>query len=180
MVARLARQRSQSDGASTCDLRPSRRLDDPLTCGDKPARASAGFGLGGGCSFIARNPLRSSRDAGKVDFEPAQDSLMTVDQIQVVDFVEINPSGRAVLTISDHLSWDDVKSHLFILQEKVNAYLGFIESGEMTEKRPDVAGRAILISVVLKFPIPNEADWFFAKTSAAIEAAGFSFEARTL
>jgi hypothetical protein len=109
-----------------------------------------------------------------------QDSLMTVEQIQVVDFVGIDPTGRAVMTISDHLSWDDIKSHLFTLQEKLNAYLRFIESGEMTEKRPDLAGRQILISVVLKFQIPNEADWFFAKTSAAIEAAGFSFETRTL
>ena len=105
---------------------------------------------------------------------------MTVAQIHVVDFVGIDPSGRAVLTISDHLSWDDIKSHLFTLQEKLNAYLRFIESGEMTEKQPDLAGRAILIAVVLKFPIPNKADWFFVKTSAAIEAAGFSFEARTL
>jgi hypothetical protein len=106
--------------------------------------------------------------------------MMTVEQIQVVDFVGIDPSGKAVLTIADHLSWDDIESHLFTLQEKLNAYLRFIESGEMIEKRPDLAGHAILISVVLKFPIPREADWFFAKTSAAVEAAGFSFETRTL
>jgi hypothetical protein len=48
----------------------------------------------------------------------------------------------------------------------------------MTEKRPDLAGRAVLISVALKFPIPEEADWFFVKTSAVIDAAGFRFEAR--
>ena len=105
---------------------------------------------------------------------------MTVQQTHVVDFVGADRSGRAVLTISDHLSWDDIKSHLFTLQEKLNTYLRFIESGEMIDKRPDLAGRAILISVALKFPIPNEADWFFAKTSAAIEAAGFSFETRML
>jgi hypothetical protein len=51
----------------------------------------------------------------------------------------------------------------------------------MTDKqRPDLAGRVVLISVVLKFPIPNEADWFFVETSAAIDAAGFDFEVRTL
>lgn len=105
---------------------------------------------------------------------------MTVEQIRVVDFIGIDASGRAVLTISDHFLWDDIKSHLFSLQEKLNAYLRFIESGEMIEKRPELAGREILISVVLKSPIPSEADWFFAKASTAIEAAGFRFEARTL
>lgn len=105
---------------------------------------------------------------------------MTVEQIEVVDFVGIDPAGRAVLTISDHLPWDDIKSHLFYLQEKLNAYLRFIESGEMTEKSPELAERAIVISVFLKFPIPNESQWFFAKTLAAIEAAGFGFEIRSL
>ncbi|MDE5459932.1 DUF6572 domain-containing protein [Bradyrhizobium sp. CSS354] len=106
---------------------------------------------------------------------------MTVEKIEVVDFIGIDdPTGRAVLTISDHLPWEDVKSHLFILQEKLNAYLRFIECGEMTAKRPELAGRAIIISVFLKFPIPNEAEWFFAKTLAAIEAAGFGFEVRSL
>jgi len=105
---------------------------------------------------------------------------MTVEQIQVVDFIGIDANGRAVLTISDHLLWDDIKSHIFTLQEKLNAYLRFIESGEMIEKRPELAGRTILISVVLKSPVPNEADWFFAKISSGIEAAGFRFEARTL
>jgi hypothetical protein len=124
--------------------------------------------------------LRLSRNARKLNCKLTQDSLMTVEQIQAVDFIGVDASGRAVLTISDYLLWDDIKSHLFTLQEKLNAYLRFIESGEMIEKRPELAGRAILISVVLKFPIPNEADWFFAKTSAAIEAAGFRFEARTL
>ena len=64
---------------------------------------------------------------------------MTVEQIHTVDFVGIDLTGRAVLTISDHLSWDDIESHHFTLQEKLNAYLRYIESGEMTEKRPDLA-----------------------------------------
>jgi hypothetical protein len=107
-------------------------------------------------------------------------TLMTVEQIEVVDFVGIDARGRAVLTISDHLPWDDIKSHLFTLQEKLNAYLRFIEGGEMTGKSPQLAGRAIVISVFLEFPIPNEAEWFFAQSLAAIEAAGFGFEIRSL
>jgi hypothetical protein len=51
---------------------------------------------------------------------------MTIEQIQVVDFIGIDAIGRAILTISDHLSWDDVKAHFFTLQEKLNAYLRFI------------------------------------------------------
>ena len=50
---------------------------------------------------------------------------MTVEQPGVVDFASIDPVGNAVLTISDHLSWEDVNGHLFHLQEKINAYLRF-------------------------------------------------------
>jgi hypothetical protein len=105
---------------------------------------------------------------------------MTVERSDVVDFVGINSSGDAVLTISDHLAWVEVNAHLFCLQEKVNAYLRFIESGEIYERFPEAAGRQIIIEVVLKYSAPASVEWFFEKTSAAIESAGFRLKTRPL
>ena len=103
---------------------------------------------------------------------------MTIEQRTGVDFVSIDREGNAVLTISDHLPWDDVNAHLFSLQEKLTAYLRFVESGEIYEKCAVAKERPIIISVTLKFEQPNEAQWFFTKTAAAIEKAGFRFEVR--
>jgi hypothetical protein len=105
---------------------------------------------------------------------------MTIEQHEVIDFVGVNQEGTAILTVSDHLPWENLKEHLFSLQEKINAYLRFIESGEIYEKFPVLRGKPTLISVALKFPVPDEAQWFFTQTSAAIEAAGLKFETRLL
>jgi hypothetical protein len=105
---------------------------------------------------------------------------MTVEQHDVIDFAGIDIDGNAALTVSDHLPWTDLNGHLFQLQEKINGYLRFVESGEIYKNFPEMVGRQVLITVVLKFPIPPEAHWFFTKSDAAITSAGFRFEIRTL
>lgn len=46
---------------------------------------------------------------------------MAVDDKNVIDIVSMNPEGKAVLTISDHLEWDTENNHLLILQDKINS-----------------------------------------------------------
>lgn len=75
---------------------------------------------------------------------------MSIEQTNVVDFIGIEEStGRVVLTISDHLPWDD-DEHFPLLQEKLNRYLAFIESGEIHESYPEASGRMPVIDLVLK------------------------------
>jgi hypothetical protein len=105
---------------------------------------------------------------------------MTVEQRDVIDFAGADRLGNFVLTISDHLQWDNVNKHLFFLQEKINAYLRFTESGEIYRKFPEAKGLPVIISVALKFGFPEEANWFFSKASNALEAAGFKFEANQI
>ena len=59
---------------------------------------------------------------------------MTVEQHDVVDFIIINASDDIVMKVYDHLSWDNVNEYLFCLQEKLNRYIIFIESGESLAK----------------------------------------------
>ena len=101
---------------------------------------------------------------------------MTVEQHDVIDFVSFDMSGNCVLTVSDHLSWDNLGEHLFCLQEKLNVYLQFIESGEIYQKYPNAQGFPIIISVVMKYRAPAQAQWFFTKVAAVIENAGFELE----
>ena len=77
---------------------------------------------------------------------------MSIDQTNVVDAIGVdNATGDVVLTIADHLEWTGSDNeHLLLLQEKLNTYLSFVESGELLEAYPDAKGRTVLIDVVCK------------------------------
>lgn len=107
---------------------------------------------------------------------------MPIEETEVVDFVDIDcESGDVRLTISDHLPWDhDKGEHLLLLQDKLNAYLRFIESGEMTKKFPETKGRRVVINLVCKHPLSEKASLFFKKASSAISAAGFALRFKLL
>ena len=97
---------------------------------------------------------------------------MTVEQHNVIDSIGTDKSGRICLIISDHLPWDEKDEHLLCLQEKLNTYLRFIESGEIYEHRPEARERPIVVTLALKYPPPARVQWFLTKVSAAVEGAG--------
>ncbi len=93
---------------------------------------------------------------------------MSIEQRKVIDFVGVDEkANEVVLTISDHLDWDDPKSnHLFLLQDKINDYLAFIESGELLKKYPDSKGRNPVIQVYGQYPLNDVAKKFYEKSKA--------------
>lgn len=106
---------------------------------------------------------------------------MSVEQRKVVDAVGIRRSdGRAVLTISDHLPWLPDNEHLLLLQDKINDYLDFLESGEIYDTYPQAHGREIEIQVVHKHPPVGDAITFLERAGETIRRAGFHFAARTI
>jgi hypothetical protein len=99
---------------------------------------------------------------------------MSIEQTDTIDFLNIDKTGDVLLTISDHLDWEgDEESHLLLLQEKLNAYLRFIESGEMLRRYPEAKERSIVIQILSKFPMSKKAEIFFKKACNAIHEAGF-------
>jgi hypothetical protein len=66
---------------------------------------------------------------------------MSVENRELIDFISIDPSNKVALTISDHLKWDNNEDHLLILQDKINAYLEVIESGQIYEIYPDAVDK---------------------------------------
>ncbi len=104
--------------------------------------------------------------------------ILSIDQIDAIDFATVDDaSGDLWLTISDHLPWEENEAeHLVLLQNKLNAYLRFIESGEVFKKVPGAKGRGIVINLAGKFPLSQKADFFFGKARAAVEDAGFRLQ----
>jgi hypothetical protein len=83
---------------------------------------------------------------------------MTIEEPNRVDAIGIDKrSGNVVLTISDHLGWENnSRQHLEQLQEKINSYLAFIEGGELEVTYPEAVGRKVTISILAKCAPTND------------------------
>lgn len=89
-------------------------------------------------------------------------SVVDTDSIDAIGMVK--EEKRVFLSIIDALLWDDENVHLFTLQEKINTYLYFIESGELHKALPDSKGFDIAIELILKHMPSEQAITFFDKT----------------
>jgi hypothetical protein len=76
---------------------------------------------------------------------------MSVENSKIIDAISLNFEDKVVLTISDHLEWDENNDHVIILQNKINAYLEIIENGELFKNYPDAIDKKIQISIAFKF-----------------------------
>jgi len=105
---------------------------------------------------------------------PRRGGELSVDQTDVVDIVGIDrETGRVVLTISDHLDWSDSIRHQSILQNKLNTYLAFVESGEILQQYPKAKDRPVVFEVVFQFPPDESGRAFLGRARQVIESAGF-------
>jgi hypothetical protein len=99
---------------------------------------------------------------------------MGVQDTNEVDIIAINKdTGICTLTIIDSLEWGDEEEHLFILQEKINIYLSFIESGEVYSTYPASEGRKFEIIIRFRVSIPESCAQFLQQVSKIISDAGF-------
>jgi hypothetical protein len=100
---------------------------------------------------------------------------VTVEQVDVVDFATIDPeTDELLLTIADHLRWDvDEGEHLLALQEKINAYLQFMEGGDLIEAFPAAKGRKLVIEIVAKYLPSTKGSQLIEVARETVEAAGY-------
>jgi hypothetical protein len=82
---------------------------------------------------------------------------MPIDDLRVVDAISLDPHDIVNLTIFDAWDWTDESGHLLMIQEKINTYFNFIQSGQLLEAYPNAAGKKILINLITPDPIPPQA-----------------------
>jgi uncharacterized protein DUF6572 len=103
---------------------------------------------------------------------------VTVAEVDRIDIIATRPGSSEVrLIIADHLDWGDVHAHCLQLQAKFNAYLAFVESGQMAQ-RPDVAAIAvpeISIEVVGIYEPPPAGREFLARSAEFLAGVGVRF-----
>ena len=92
---------------------------------------------------------------------------MSLDKIDVVDAVGTEKnSDTVVLNLLDAWDWDDERGHLFALQDKLNSYFAFVESGQIYEDYPTAAGKVLRIDIISRYPVPEAALAFLEKATA--------------
>jgi len=104
---------------------------------------------------------------------------MTLDNSKVVDAVGTDKlTGAVVLTIIDYWDWSDVRGHLLALQEKLNSYFEFVESGQIYQSYPEAQGKSVCIDIVSRHAIPAAGETFLRKASDVAAKIDLSITSR--
>lgn len=101
---------------------------------------------------------------------------MSVEEKNVIDIITVDKEEMLVLTISDHLEWDDKNEHLLLLQDKINSYVDFIENGQLAESYPDKSDKKIMIQIVFKYYPNRIAEEFLAIVERFLNEKGHVFD----
>ncbi|TRW26458.1 hypothetical protein FMM05_03500 [Flavobacterium zepuense] len=101
---------------------------------------------------------------------------MAVDNEDVIDAISTDSDDVVVLTINDHLEWDENNLHLLILQKKINAYLDVLQNGQIYESYPSAVGKKIRIQLVFKYLTDAIAEDFLNQTQIFLKDNGFDFQ----
>ena len=109
------------------------------------------------------------------------EKTMSVTDRNIIDITSIEEKDSQkylVLWISDHLEWgDDVtREHLIILQDKINDYLDFITSDQVSEHYDSANYDTIVIRILFSYPVPLDGTAFLNQANEVIEEAGYRIE----
>jgi hypothetical protein len=106
---------------------------------------------------------------------------MTIAQTDIVDWMGIEKeTGHVGLTVVDDLDWINEQNHLLLLQDKLNTYLAFIESGEVFDRVAEELGRSVpattpvRVTILAKFELTPRSRAFLEHATEAFGNAGFS------
>jgi hypothetical protein len=104
---------------------------------------------------------------------------MSISELDRIDLIGTRPDGNIVkLAVADNLPWNDVGAHSRLLQDKINAYIAFVESGQLKETRhpPIPANPVVRIVLAAQYTPPPEARPFLARLEQALDELGIGFD----
>lgn len=103
---------------------------------------------------------------------------MSISESNIVDMIgTVAEANMVVLSVSDHLKWDELEGeHLVLLQEKINTYVRFMESGEIYNSFPDAKGKSLAIRVYFQHEPSQMAQKFISKAEIVLREAGIELQ----
>ncbi len=104
---------------------------------------------------------------------------MSITEQNQIDSIGIEKDS-VILTISDHLEWSDIQEHLQMLQNKLNKYIEFIESGQIRTDYPQSIDQCVIIRIVCLNEYPMEGSDFINKVMPVLKSIRVSIEQQVL
>ena len=90
-----------------------------------------------------------------------------------IDMVAINDTkGYTALVISNLDEWDDDNVKLMELQDKINFYQVYIQSGKLLEDHPESKGLDTHILLVTKYPPSDDGKQFLSAAAMQLALKG--------
>ena len=106
---------------------------------------------------------------------------MSIIQANKIDFIGIDKiTDEIILSISDHLDWNDEITHLEILQNKLNSYIEFIECGQIFEDYPNSKGKKLVIEIVSQYKYSNQGKDYIGRVQPTLNSIGVEIRQRVL
>lgn len=103
-------------------------------------------------------------------------SILDTDKI---DTIATKPDSNVVkLVIADHLDWVDADEHCVLLQEKINTYIEFVESGQLKRtKQPPIPENEKIVITLAALCRPSPAGMeFLSKVKVFLAEINLAFE----
>ena len=104
---------------------------------------------------------------------------MSISETNKIDLIARDPNSAIVkLVIADHLTWDDLDAHSQLLQNKINAYLEFVASGQLEQIKKPVIPESpeIRITLAMKHKPTTDVLAFLAGAEAFLAGIGVKLE----
>ena len=73
-----------------------------------------------------------------------------------------------------HLEWDAAIDHQSMLQEKLNAYLAHVESGDFQKQYPKAKNKKIVFNIVFKYKPDRDGYAFLRRAQQFLQQHGFA------
>ena len=101
---------------------------------------------------------------------------MSLENAEVVDGAGLDKTtGDVILTISDHLTWEDEETHFRLIELKLGKYLDFIRSGQISESFPQATQAHTRIQLIYKYTPGDSGLSFLAAAQRQLASLGIAF-----
>jgi hypothetical protein len=104
---------------------------------------------------------------------------MSIVDVNKIDGIAIdsNDDCRLMLLITDHLDWMEEYEHLLQLQNKINAYINFLESEQYRDVYPEKQFTTYCIEIHFKYEITSNCIKFIDTINKQLSANNILIEA---
>ena len=101
---------------------------------------------------------------------------MSIIEKDMVDGIALSEDKVIKLLLTDHLDWEEEYEHLLMLQDKINSYLAFCESGQYKEVYKDYEAESVVFEIHFLFEPTQNAYKFLGQIPAQIGELSVAIE----